>query len=154
MLTHNLIKLVSSHDRFITLPNNSSSNSIIKNLNKLDIKTASSPSKTIRDLVHSSPQHNIVSDAGVYCVHSKNCKLKYIDEISRNLHVRSKEHKRDIGIGNLNNALLQHISPSNHNFNFNSAKTLIYIHSKRLRWIFEAGAISHCNSINTRPGFF
>ena len=39
---------------FMTLPNNSSTNSIINTLNKLDIKTASLPSKRICDLVHSS----------------------------------------------------------------------------------------------------
>ena len=83
-----------------------------------------------------------------------NCKLKYIDETSRNFHVRLKEHKRDIRIGNLNNALFQHISQSNHNFDLNSAKMLIYIHNKRLRRIFEAVAISLCNSLNTRPGFY
>ena len=48
----------------------------------------------------------------------------------------------DIRIGNLNNAFLQHISQSNHNFNFNSAKMLIDIHNKRPRRIFEATAIS------------
>ena len=37
---------------------------------------------------------------------------------------------------------------------FNSTKMLIYIHNERLRWIFEAGAISLCNSVNTRPGFY
>ena len=44
-----------SHHRFITLPYNSSSHIMINNLNKLDIKTTSLPSKTIRELVHSSP---------------------------------------------------------------------------------------------------
>ena len=112
---------------------------IINNLNNLNIKTASLPSKTVHDLVHSSPQRKIVSGAGVYCIHCKNCKLKYLGEISRNFHVLLKEHKRDIRIGNLNNALLQYISQSNHNFDFNSAKMLIYIHYKRLRKIFEAG---------------
>ena len=136
---------------FITLPNNSSSNSIIDNLNKLDIKTTSLPSKMIHDLVHSSPKHNMVLDTGVYCIP---CKLKYISEISWNLHVCLKEHKRDIRIDNINNALLQNISQSNHNFDFNSAKMLIYIHNKRLRQIFRTGAISLCNFINTRPGFY
>ena len=84
----------------------------------------------------------------------KNCELKYIGEISWNLPVRLKEHRRDIRIGNLNNALFQHISQSNHNFDFNSAKMLLYIHNKRFRRIFEAGAISLCNSVNTRPGFY
>ena len=111
------------------------------------------PSKTICDLVHSNPQRSISLDVGVYCIPCKNCKLKYIGETSRNLHARIKEHKRDIRIGNLNNALLQSISQSNHNFDFNSAKMLIYI-NKRLRRIFEAGAISLCNSINTCPGFY
>ena len=129
---------------------------MINNFNKLDIKTASLPSKTIRDLVHSSPQLNIVSDACVYSIPCKNCILKYIDETSRDLHVRLTEHKRDIRIGILNNALLQHISRSNHNFDFDfdSTKKLIYIHNKRLRRIFEAGVISLCNSINTCLSFY
>ena len=73
---------------------------------------------------------------------------------SRNLHVRLKEHKRDLRIGNSNNALFLHISPSYHNFDFNSAKMLVYIHNKSLRWIFEAAVISLSNSLNTRPGFY
>ena len=101
----------------------------INNLNKIDIKTASLPPKTICDLLRSSPQQNILSDAGVYCIPCKNCKLKYVGETSRDLHVRLKEHKRDIRIDNINNALLQHISQSNQNFDFNSAKMVIYIHN-------------------------
>ena len=109
---------------FISLPNNSSSNSIINNLNKFDVKTTSLPSKTICDLVHSSPQCNIFWDASVYWIPCKNCRLKYTDETSWNLLVHLKEDKRDNRIGNLNNARLQHIFQSNHNFNFNSAKML------------------------------
>ena len=124
------------------------------NLNKLNIKTTSLPSKTIRKLVHSSPQRNIFSDACVYRIPCKNCKLKYIGETSRKFHVRLKEHKRDQRNGNLNNALFLHISQSNHNFDFNSAKMLIYIHNKSLRRIFEATVISLFNSLNTRPGFY
>ena len=87
----------------------------------------------IHELVHSSPQRNIFSDAGVHCISCKDCKLKYIGETSWNLHVRLKEHKRDIRIGNSNNALFLHIPQSNHNFDFNSAKMLIYIYDKSLR---------------------
>ena len=36
----------------------------------------------------------------------------------------------------------------------NSAKMLIYIQDKSLRRIFEAAAISHFNSLNTRSGFY
>ena len=144
----------SSPHRYITLPNNSSSHNITNNLNKLNIKTTSLPSKTIRELVHSSPQRNVFSDAGVYCIPCKDCKLKYIGEISRNLHVRLKEHKRDMWIGNSKNALFLHISQHNHNFDFNSAKMVTYIHNKNLRRIFEAAAISFLNSLNTRPGFY
>ena len=86
-----------------------------------------------------------------YCIPYKSCKLRYIGETSLNRHVRLKEPK-DIRTGNLDNAL-QHIFQSNHNIDFNSAKKLIYIYNKRLRWIFEAGAILLCNSVNTRPGF-
>ena len=123
-----------------------SSHSIINNLNKLDMKTVCSPSKTIRKFVYFSPQRNIFSDASLYCILCKNYKWKYIGETSRNLHVRLKEHKRDVRIGNWNNAMFQHISQTNHNFDFNSAKMLIYIHNKILRRIFEATAISLCNS--------
>ena len=144
----------SSPHRYITLPNNSSSHSITNNLNKLNIKTTSLPSKTIRELVHSCPPRDIFSDAGVYCIPCKDCKLKYIGETSRKLHVHLKEHKRDIRIGNSDNALFQHISQYNHNFDFNSAKILIYIHNKNLRRIFEAAAISFFNSLNTRLGFY
>ena len=63
-----------------------------------------------------------------------------------------KEHKRDIRIGNSNNALFLHISQSNHNFDLNSAKMLIYIHNKSLRQIFEGATISFFNSLNNRPG--
>ena len=84
----------------------------------------------------------------------KDCKLKYIGGTSRNLHVRLKEHKRDIRIGNSNNALFLHISQHNHNFVFNSAKILTYIHDKNLRRISEATAISFLNSLNTRLGFY
>ena len=140
--------------RYITLPNNSSSHSITNNLNKLNIKTTSLPSKTICELVHSSPQRNIFSDAGVYCIPCKDCKLKYIVETSLNLHIRLKEHKRDIRIGNSNNALFLHISQYNPNFDFNFAKMLTYIHNKNLRRIFEAAAITFFNSLNTRPGLY
>ena len=97
---------------------------------------------------------NYLRNYRVYCIPCKNFKSKYIGETSRNLHGRLKEHKRDIRIGNLNNALFQHISKSNHNLHFDFAKMPIYIHDKRLRRIFEAGAISLCNSVNTRPGFY
>ena len=88
------------------------------------------------------------------CRNCKGCKLKYIGKTSRNFHVHLKEHKRDIRIDNSNKALFLHISQSNHNFDFNSAKMLIYIHNKTLRRIFEAGAISFFNSQNTCPGFY
>ena len=48
----------------------------------------------------------------------------------------------------------ENIRYANHNYNFNSAKMLIYFHNKNLRRIFEAAAISLLNSLNTRPGFY
>ena len=76
----------SSPHGFIPSPNNSTSHSITNNLNLLNIETTSLPSKTIRELVHSNPQCNLFSDAGIYCILCKNCKLKYIGETSPNLH--------------------------------------------------------------------
>ena len=50
--------------------------------------------------------------------------------------------------------LIMHISKSDSNFDFNAATMLVYIHNKRLRQIFEAGAISLCRNINNLSGFF
>ena len=61
-------------------------------------KTTSLPFKTICDLVHSCPQHNIVSDAGVYCIPCKNCKLEYIVETPRNLQFCLKELKETLEV--------------------------------------------------------
>ena len=108
----------------------------------------------IWELVHSSPEWNLFSDNDVSCIPCKNWKLKYIGETSGNLQVYLKEHKKDIRIDNLNNALLQQIFQSNQSFNFNSTKMLIYIHNKRLKRIFEAAAISLCNSLNNHLGFY
>ena len=36
--------------------------------------------------------------------------------MSKNLDARLKEHKKDVTVGNLNNALLQHISWPKYNF--------------------------------------
>ena len=128
MLTHLPIKLISfTH---ITLPNNSSTNIIGNNLNKLGIKTVPLSSKTICDLLYSSPRRNIVSDAGGYYIPCKNCKLKYICGTSMYIHKRLYEYRREISIGNLNSALLQHILKSDHNFDCNAVTMLAYIHNK------------------------
>ena len=42
----------------------------------------------------------------------------------------------EISVGNLNNALLQHISKSDHNFDFNAAIMLAYIHNKKIETNF------------------
>ena len=97
MPTNSPKKLVHPHT-FINLPNNSSSNSIIKNLNELNVKIASLSFKTNRDLRHPSPQRTIVSDVGVYCIPCRNCNFKYIGETSRNFQARLKEHKKDIKV--------------------------------------------------------
>ena len=92
---HSISDKTSFSHRYITLPYNSSSHSKTNNLNKLNIKTTSLPSKTIRELVHSSPQRNIFSDASIHYMPCKDCKLKYIGETSQNLHVRLKKHKKE-----------------------------------------------------------
>ena len=51
------------------------------------------------------------------------------------------------------NVLFLHISQSNPNFDFNSAKMLIYI-NKSLRRIIKAAATSLFYSLNTRTGFY
>ena len=72
----------------ITLPHDSSTNIIENNLNKVCIKTVSLSSKMIHDLLHSNSRRDIFSDAGVYCIPCKDCKLKYIGETARNIYKR------------------------------------------------------------------
>ena len=91
----------------------------------------------------------IKSNSGVYSIPCKECKLKYIHEMSRNIHKCPYEHKRDIRLGNLNNAHFLHISITDDNFDFNAATMLTHIYHKRLRQIFEPGAISLLPSIHT-----
>ena len=100
-------------------------------------------------LLTSSPQHNIIPDATISC---ENCKLKYLGETSRNIHKRIYEYKRDIRVGNLN-ALLQHISKFDHNFDFNAATMLAYIHNKSLKQIFEASEILRYQSVYNPQAF-
>lgn len=75
-------------------------------------------------------------------------------ETGRSVKSRVSEHKRDIRLGNLNNALFVHLTKSDHNFDFDSVEILKYIHNKNLRRIYEAGIISTSRTVNTRPGFF
>ena len=81
-------------------------------------------------------------DADVYSILCKECKLKCIGEITRNIHKCIFDHKKDTRLGNINNALFLHISKTDHNFDCNAATMLAHIHNKRLRQIFEAGAVS------------
>ena len=108
----------------------------------------------ICDLQHSSPWHDIISDTGVYCIPCNDYNLKYIYKMLRNIHKHLYKHKRNIRVGNLNIALLQHISKSDHNFDLNATTMLAYIHNKSLRQIFGVSAISFCRNVNNHPGFF
>ena len=67
--------------KHIILPQNSSPNFIGNSLNKVCIKTVTLSSKTIRDLLHSSPRHDIISNVGVYCIP---CKRR---EMFRNIYI-------------------------------------------------------------------
>ena len=80
--------------------------------------------------------------------------MKYIGETSRNIKKRLYEHKLDISLDHRNNALFQHISKTNHHFNFYAATMLAYNDNKSWRQIFEAGAISLLSSVNKLPQFF
>ena len=62
--------------------------------------------------------------------------------------------KIDLLRGRHYSVLVLHISKSNHNFDVNYAKMLIYLNNKSLRRIFEAAAISFFNSLNTRPDLY
>ena len=141
-------------DIHIILLNNFSFNIIGNNLNKLGIKTTVTLSlKKNRDLLYSSSQHDNIPDAYVYYIPCKDWKLKYIRETSRNIHKRLSEHRINIRVGNLNNALLQHIFKFDHNFDFNADIMLPDIYNERWKRVFEAGALSHCQSNNNQPGF-
>ena len=94
----------------------------------------------IHNLLYSSPLCNIISDASVYCIPCKDCKFRYTGKTLRNIRKRLYEYRREIRVGNLNNALLQHISKSDHNFNFNAATMLAHPQEK-----VETNFQSQCN---------
>ena len=125
----------------IILLRNFSTNIIGKDFKIFGFKTVSISTKTI-DLLHLNSRHDIISGVGVYCIPCKECKLKYIGEYTINVHKYIYEHIRDIRSDNLNNAVFLHIPKTDHNFDFNASTMLVYILNKRLRQIFEAGAIS------------
>ena len=89
-------------------------------MNNLGIKTVTLSSKTICDLI-TLGLINILSVMLVSSISCKDCKLKYISETSRNINKHLYEHKRNIRLGNLYNALFLHISKTDHNFDFNAA---------------------------------
>ena len=120
----------------VILPNNSSTNFEGNNLNKLGIKTVTLSPKTICNLLHSSPRCDRISDSSVYCILCEDCKLKYTGETSWNIEKSTYKHRRHIRVGNANNALLQHISKTDHNLDCHAATMLAYIHNKRLRQIY------------------
>ena len=115
--------------KHIILANNSSTYIIGNHLNKLGItkKKTFLFSKTIRYLLHSSSQRDIISEVNVYCITYKDSKLKFMGETVRNNQKHKYEHKRNIRLGNLNNALLLNISKTDHNFDFYEATTLANI---------------------------
>ena len=143
-----------SPHRYIILPNNHTNSNISKNLKNLGIKTVSLASKTIHNILNKNSRQHVKSEAGVYMIPCADCHKKYIGETSRNLKKRLYEHKRNIKFGDSNNCLFQHISKTQHMFNFRNASMIAYIHNKRLRQIFEASAISNIPNINSRSGFF
>ena len=61
---------------------------------------------------------------------SISCKSKYIGETTGNFNKYLYEHKRDIRLGNIYNALFLHISETDHNFDFNAAMRLTDIYKK------------------------
>ena len=116
------------------------------------MKTVTLSFKTIRDLLQSSSRCDMRSSACMYCIPGKDYRLKYTGETTKNLYKSIYEHKRNITLGNINDALFLHMSKTDHNFHLNAAMMFAHI-LKRLRQIFEAGAISLLLPVNTRPGF-
>ena len=74
---------------------------------------------------------HIKSDAGFYSIPCKDCQLKYIGEIARNINKLLSEPKRNIRLGNLNNALFLLLSETDHNFDSNAAMVLAPVHNNR-----------------------
>ena len=116
----NIIKLPYKHT---ILSSNSSTNFIENDLSNLGIKAVILSSSTIRDLLDTKYRQHIKSNAGIYSIPWKDYKK------------RLYEHKRDITLGNFNDALFLHMIKTNHNFNFNAAAMLAHIHNKFLKLV-------------------
>ena len=87
----------------------------------------------------------------VFC--AKTVKLKYIGETSGNVQKHIYKHGREIGVGNLNNALLQHISNTvwwqvGRRFDFKVVIPLNWLHpqssARQVSNIFFLNSVWYC----------
>ena len=54
----------------------------------------------------------------------------------------------------MNNDLVKHNLETNHNFDFEDFKMLVYIHNKKYQKIIESSIISNHNTVKQKLGFF
>ena len=143
-----------SSNQHIILPFSPLIPTIRKNIRKLGLNITTSGSKTIKDIVGRNTKSSIPTEAGIYSIKCHICKKTYVGETSRNIQIRLSEHKRAIKHGNLDNAMVIHMSDTGHDFDLEGAKMLKYAHNKRRRKMLEAAIISNSHVIEQRAGFY
>ena len=103
-------------------------------------------------LVKNSPKDE--TNAGVYAIPCKTCKLPYIGESGRDCDKRLSEHKRAVQNGDRNNALFVHMSEENHEIDWNNTEVIYKIKNEKKRKIVEAAVINSVKNVNLNDGFY
>ena len=133
------------HDNFI---------SVVPILKQLNIKVAFKYNHTLKNLLikHSPNNDNNV----IYRIPCLDCNLFYVGQTSKNVSIRTQQHKNAVIKGYLNNALAVHNSKMGHGINWSKTDTIIHSNDFIKRNILESFLISHTkeSNLNISPGLF
>ena len=141
-------------ERFITIPNSKSAETIAKQLETTGYKVAFTSGKKIGDFMQTK-ESKVPSEekSVVYKVPCGACDKVYIGETGRGLETRLKEHKRDLRNLMEHSAFVIHAEETSHLPNWNRAGVIAVCRSKDNRKATEAAYITTSDTINVRTGF-
>ena len=141
------------HQTNLILPYLKENKDTIGDLRQLGYKTIFKYPNTIgKYLVKNSPKEE--TNAGVYAIPCKECKLPYIGETGRDCEKRVSEHKRAVRNGDVNNALFAHMSQQNHPIDWENTKLIYKVKDEKKRKIVEAAVINSVKNVNLNDGFY
>ena len=140
---------------YISVPPTRRGEKITKNLSNIGIHIAQSAGKRIADIIKQPKSNERRNEQSViYRIPCSGCEAGYYGESSRGIEKRIQEHRRDVRLHNLSNALVLHINETNHLPNWGEAEVLHFNLSKKERRMTEAAYITTNKCTNHREGFY